>query len=158
MIGAPIYYHGGYKYILSRDWREDLNLFKPFPRLLDRDIVTPYIELNRDGLLALRYRYAWDGCSGPTIDDPSNMRPGLVHDAGYQLLRMGHLPWAYRAYFDALLELIGLADGMLPLRAWYYRQAVSRFAAHSAAVGHDPYPEQYAPRPIPPWEPPCGDA
>lgn len=144
MIGEPIFYQGGYKYRMKRAGSIDLNLFKPFPRL-PHNIVTPYVTLSKDGLLWWREGYAWDGCSGPTIDDRTNMRGGAFHDMLYQLMREGLLPMFYRAYADDILRLVCIADGMDDFRGWYYRAGVDLFAEKCATPGYEPYPELEAP-------------
>jgi hypothetical protein len=144
MKGDPIYYQGGYKYRMTRPGSINLNLFRPFPRLRT-DIATEYITLTKDGILGWAKNYAWDGCSGPTFDDDSNMRGGAWHDMGYQLMRDGLLPLSYRGYFDDILRLVCLDDGMQDFRAWYYHESVEHFAEKCATPGYDPYPELSAP-------------
>lgn len=79
-------YRKGYKYQLA----EDL-VFQTDCRP-DTAIVTPRIELNMYGVLTVREGYASDGVSGPVKDRKTNLRGGFVHDALYQLMRMGELP------------------------------------------------------------------
>lgn len=90
-----------------------------------------------EGCLAILPGYAWDGCSGPTWDDATNMRAGLVHDALYQLLRADLLPPAYRRDADDLLKKMVLEDGMGPLRAAYFHWGVRTFGRSSAVVQDD---------------------
>lgn len=142
--GDPIYFQCGYKYRLKRPWEIDLNLFAPFPRL-PADIVTEYVSLSKEGVLSQAKGYAWDGCSGPTIDDRTNMRGGCAHDGLYQLMREGLLPISYREYADTVLKEICLADGMDDSRAWYYEKGVELFAERCATPGYEPYPELVAP-------------
>lgn len=144
MIGEPIRYRKGYKYILDEDWGIDLNLFKPFP-ILPADVVTEYVRLSKDGQIWVRHAYAWDGCSGPTIDTKTNMRPGLLHDGGYQLVRLGLIPQEYKSYFDDLLKIVGMSDGMWEFRASYYRAGVMYFSGDAAKPGYEPYPVLEAP-------------
>ncbi len=78
-------------------------------------IASPYIKLEENGMMTVHKGYAWDGPSGPTIDTKSFMRGSLVHDAFYQLMRMGELPhlhWrdADKEFAKALRE-----DGAWPL-------------------------------------------
>jgi len=150
MIGEPIYYQGGYKYRMSRAGSIDLNLFKKFPKL-PTDIVTRHITLTKDGVLSWVDGYNWDGCSGPTVDDVTNMRGGAFHDMLYQLMREGLLPISYRPYADEVLRLVCLADGMDDFRGWYYRESVEAFAEKCATPGYEPYPELMAPRPVEKW-------
>lgn len=146
MKGEPIHYRQNYKYQLTRDWEIDLNLFLPFPPM-EYVSLNDFVILETNGLMKFRFAYAWDGCSGPTIDDETNMRTGLIHDGGCQLIREGLLPESYRAYFDKLLELVGLDDGMVDIRALYYRKGVELSNGDYAKKGYCPYPEQTAPNP-----------
>lgn len=82
-------------------------------------IRTDYLDLDEQGLLTIRAGYAWDGPSGPAIDTPNFMRGSLVHDALYQLIRMGLLPKEKRGGIDRLLLRICLEDGMSQPRAWW---------------------------------------
>lgn len=136
---GKIYYRAGYKYQLARDYSIQLDLKLP------TDIVTEYVIITKDGLMILKRSYAWDGCSGPTYDDKTNMRGGLVHDGGYQLMRLGLLPPEYKDIFDKLLRFICLEDGMWKIRAWYYFEGVDHFAKYAAKQGSNPYPILTAP-------------
>jgi hypothetical protein len=144
MKGNPIFYRRNYKYQLSRDVEEDLNLWLPFPRL-EYDVLNDFVRLTLNGFMLLRFGYCWDGASGPTLDDHTNMRGGLLHDGGYQLMREGLLSMSYRPYFDKILELVCKDDGMPDFRAWYYYEGVHHFAEKCASKGYDPYPEKVAP-------------
>ena len=116
-----IHYKDSYKYQLYQDYTISVPIT---PQIT---INTGYIILTADGELTISKMYAWDGCSGPTWDDSTNMRGGLVHDALYQLMREGYLPLSCRAEADLLLRDICLEDGMSKLRAWIYHKAVSAF-------------------------------
>jgi len=94
--------------------------------------LTAFIFLRRT-TLTIRKGYCWDGCSGPTIDTESTMRAGLIHDALYQLMRVGKLPQDYKPHADALFKQLLIEAGCWRLRAWYYFQAVKRFGRSSAA-------------------------
>jgi hypothetical protein len=130
-----VYYCKGYKYQLARDYIIQMDLEHP-------DIITDYIIFSK-GLMTIRKGYAWDGCSGPTYDDNTNMRGGLVHDAGYQLIRLGLLAHKNKEFFDKLLRTICLEDGMWKIRAWYYFEGVDHFAKF--ATRGEPYPVLTAP-------------
>jgi hypothetical protein len=114
-----IQYAAGYKYQLRAGYAIYL------PELADPDrppIVTPWIELDPDGWLRFAPGYAWDGASGPTYDSKSSMRPSLVHDGGYQLIRMGLLAARFREVLDVIFHRLCLEDGMWSVRAqlWYH--------------------------------------
>jgi hypothetical protein len=122
-----IRYSAGFKYQLAED----------FPCQVDicpvETIITEYIGLTNTGLLTIKKGYAWDGCSGPTWDDKSNMRAGLIHDALYQLIREKYLSPDYRDDADRELLRFCIKDGMMSFRAWYYYFAVRKFAGFAAA-------------------------
>ena len=79
-------------------------------------------------LLTSSAGYRWDGCSGPTVDTPTNMRAGLVHDSLYQLMRLGVLPQSARRFADREFLLIMKEDGMNWFRRTYYYLSVRLFA------------------------------
>lgn len=116
-----IHYTSGCKYQLH----EDYSLTLPFP--------VPEIRGKHDYIFIYQNRitifkgYAWDGPSGPTIDSKDFMRGSLVHDAGYDLMEIGALPWSLRDSFDNLLKSICLEDGMPFFRAEYVFMAVRAF-------------------------------
>lgn len=134
-----IYYRKGFKYQLVVTYRIQTLLWP------DKDIETEFISLTRSGLLTVRKGYAWDGCSGPAVDDNTNMRGGLVHDALCQLGRLGLLD---QKWFDAVNEefvAICKEDGMNAFRRWYYFRGVEDFARFAFQAGNEPYPVFTAP-------------
>ena len=81
-----------------------------------------FLALNGSTMqLLVRAGYAWDGASGPTLDTDDTMLASLVHDALYQLIRLGVLPTSARKPADKILYRIGRAKGMHWIRvgAWY---------------------------------------
>lgn len=137
-MNKQIKYRAGYKYQLAEDYVIEIGI-------LDYNIDTEYIKLTTSGTLTIKKGYAWDGCSGPTKDDKTNMRGGLVHDSLYQLLREGYLPEELRSVADAMLQSICIEDGMNRFRAWYYLEGVDHLALFAAKKGADPYPVLMAP-------------
>jgi hypothetical protein len=123
-------YRAGYKYQLYED-ETFLTGIKGF------EIHSDFITLMPDGKLTCKKGYAWDGASGPTWDTPSSMRASLIHDAGYQLMREGHLPLDYKVTFDGLFYLQLLNDGMSRVRAWVWYKGVLWFAKGSTLPEHD---------------------
>ncbi len=113
------------KYRELRGWKYELletEMFDLFG-ISEDDIETEYINYHRfTGQLYVMRRYAWDGASGPTWDDKTNMRSSLIHDALYQLIREGHLDIKWRKRADELFREICIADGMNKFRAaiWYW--------------------------------------
>jgi len=123
-----IKYRSGYKYQLVEDY--GLFLDKAPAEL----IQTRFITFEPTGFFHVRQDYAWDGPSGPTIDTPDFMRGSLVHDAFYQLMRLGLLDRKWRKYADELLQKLCLEDGMDKARAMYVYTAV-RLWGHTSATG-----------------------
>ena len=113
----------------KRNWKYDLPERVTFQTRIkpDRILRTDWITLHPDGTLILEAGYAWDGPSGPTFDTPDSLRGSAIHDALYQLMKLGLLD---RKWFDAsnreLLRWLK-RDGMwwFRRRAWY--RAVQRY-------------------------------
>ena len=104
---------GKYKYELTESYSIQTEILKACH-------IAKYIYLTATGSLLICKKYRWDGCSGPTIDDPTNQRAGLVHDSIYQLMAEGLLSDGWRAYADRLFFKILREDGMPYWRAQYY--------------------------------------
>lgn len=130
VLTKSITFKNGYKYQLVDSYAHKLPEWMCLPvthRFFD---ITIYEDSNF--WLVAKPGYAWDGCSGPTKDDKTNMRAGLVHDIFYQLLREKWLPpvisgYDVRKWADGQLYTICVADGMPKWRATYYYWAVRRF-------------------------------
>ncbi|MFA6271203.1 MAG: hypothetical protein WC657_08440, partial [Candidatus Paceibacterota bacterium] len=120
-----------YKYILRED-----HWFRT--RIKGHRVSTQFIELYEDGRCLVRKGYCWDGCSGPTWDDDTNMVPGLHHDIKYQLIRLGLIPQICRGIADAELKEECIERGMWRVRAWYYFEGVDHFARYAAKYGTEP--------------------
>lgn len=119
-----ITYTAGYKYQLEEDFELLISLrpYNPSP--------TRFVSLSETGLLTIKAGYAWDGASGPAIDTDSFMRGALVHDALYQLIRMGVLSMEDRKAADEILYQLVRIDGMFALRAWWVYTAVRVFGEY----------------------------
>ena len=128
-----INYKSGYKYQLTEQYVHRLS-FK-IPHVSRVYIYREGSEGTKLGdTLIIKRGYAWDGPSGPTFDSKTFMRGSLIHDALYQLIRNGVLPITYRDLVDHELYLTCLADGMMPMRAWWVWKAVKFFAASAASA------------------------
>lgn len=117
-----------YKYRTTKDWECYTGIHGA-----PTDVL-PWVVLRTDGVLWIRRGYAWDGPSGPTVDTRNWMRPSLVHDALYQLMREGQgvLDYTYRYQVDRLMYRMLLEEGMSRFRAWYSYQAVRAFGGPRA--------------------------
>lgn len=119
MKGDKIWYQQGYKYQLFDDYLVRVGVTP------DYNLKSSYIELDTTGLLTIKQGYAWDGPSGPTVDTSEFMRGSLVHDALYQLMRMGFLDYErHRKLADIELRKICREDGMTAASAWLVYQGV----------------------------------
>lgn len=121
------------RYTRRRYWKYRLhapvqvNITLPIPQT----IKTDYLALTSAGQLTIHAGYMWDGASGPAKDTPNFMRASLVHDALYQLIRLGLLHTSDRRYADQLLRRICLADGIHCFRAWYVYWGVRIFGGYA---------------------------
>lgn len=128
-----IKYRAGYKYQLAETYAHKL------PADIAKDAYNfngDFLSL-RDGYLVISNGYAWDGPSGPTIDTKTFMRGSLVHDALYQLMRLGAIPRRHKDSADKELQGICTEDGMSSIRAWLVYRGVKRFGMQSTISNRD---------------------
>lgn len=127
-----IRYTAGYKFQLEDEYEHDTGM-RPATQGGNR-----FVRIDAFGILTIAPGYAWDGASGPAIDTPDFIRGSLVHDALYQLMRLGVLSKDRdRRRADELLREIVLEDGMWPVRAWWVYHAVRVFGGHYMRNVHD---------------------
>jgi hypothetical protein len=139
-----IAYRKGYRYQLAWDYELQLE-YEGVGNMVEGGAMA-WTWLATDGKLLITAGYAWDGASGPAMDTPTIMRAALVHDALYQLIRLGSLDkhiWKPRA--DKELRRICREDGMSRFRSWYVYQAV-RLGGGKAASPAGIRPVLYAPK------------
>ncbi len=127
MLDHCVRYRSGYKYQLSAPYRTCVRVSPT------KSVKTEYISLTEDGALVLERGYAWDGPSGPTFDTKNFMRASLVHDALYQLMRLGRLEASCRKDIDCEMRRMCREDGMSRVRAWWTHAAVARFGDPAAS-------------------------
>jgi len=134
-----IYYVEGYKYQLKKDYI--------FETGIKRDCIaeTEYLRLDEKGTLTVKAGYAWNGCSGPTIDDKTNMRACLIHDNLYQMIRLGLLEMSYRKKADKILLRVAIDDSksygnnmLLAMRYNLWYDALRAFGESSALPESEP--------------------
>lgn len=99
-----VHYTDGYRYQTEADFEWPTGI-KPVKQGGNR-----FVTLRDDGLLYIAAGYAWDGASGPAINTKSFVRASLVHDALYQLIRLGVVAAEDRAIADRLLVDILVKD------------------------------------------------
>ncbi len=107
----PLKYHDitPYKYRVAEDYTINLERWGINPSI---DILGPGISLKVGGDFTLHKGWLSDGPSGPTIDHPSFMRGALLHDGGYELIRLGLIDPSWRERFDHMLKGICVESGM----------------------------------------------
>ncbi len=127
--------HPRYKYKLSFRYEMYSGLSTPYEA-----VGNQFVYLEPNGKLVIKMGYAWDGPSGPTIDTQDFMRGSLIHDAFYQMLRMGAFYTKVnhdivRKHADHLLYEACREDGMSWFRAKYVYHMLRVFAGKAA--NHD---------------------
>lgn len=123
-----IFFRMGYKYQLATKLTIQIEITP------EEDIDTQFISLTHEGWLTIKSGYAWDGPSGPTVDTPTFMRGSLIHDALYQLMRVGKVSPGQRKYADELLRDVCIEDGMWKFRAKYVYLSVRKFGEKAAST------------------------
>jgi hypothetical protein len=135
MTDKCVFYKKGYKYPLTRPFRVKLDVKPVTP------IDFPFLKIDADGNTTAMPGYAWNGASGPTIDTKDSIRGSLIHDIGYQLIRLGVVDCKYKEYFDRLLKDICIEDGMNKWRAKLWQWAVLKFGRGSTRPSAEPREE-----------------
>lgn len=131
MKNPTLYFEKGYKYRVYFDYEIQTEMF-------GFTVEDYWYRLTPDGKLWIRAGYAWDGASGPTIDNSTTFVNSLVHDIFFQMQRKNQLPHdPCFAISNSELERIGIISGMLRLRARWWKNMVSAFGSANAAVQPD---------------------
>jgi len=122
-VSQLVHYTEGYLYQTEADFEWPTGI-KPVKQGGNR-----FVTLRDDGLLYIAAGYAWDGASGPAINTKSFVRASLVHDALYQLIRLGVVATDDRVIADRLLRDILIKDGtrLEAVRAQWVYAAVRWF-------------------------------
>lgn len=125
MSGKRIEFRSGYKHQLAKDFRIKTGIRPSKPGKLKN-----YIKLDVNGSLLVKAGYAWDGTSGPVIDDEENLRASLVHDALYQLMREKRLlAKKHKDAADRLFQKMCVQDGVSKAEAKLYYTALKLFGS-----------------------------
>jgi hypothetical protein len=124
-------YMSGYKYQLFTTVRFRIPSLAAYS-----GYVGDYISIEEGGILVLQKGYASDGASGPTLDTPSTMRGAFVHDALYQLIRLGVLPPSYKETADSILKELCVIDHMWAPRAWFWDTMLGKFGLSNTLPSH----------------------
>lgn len=139
---SKIYYRNldRYKYQLVDDY-----IYQLLTNIFSKVVATEFINIDFFGKLHIKKGYAWDGPSGPTWDTKSSLRASLVHDALYQLIRLGKIPAKCKMTADELLYTIGVEDGMYKWRARIWYQGVKHMAGFATKSRGKEWPILTAP-------------
>jgi hypothetical protein len=116
---AQIYYREGYKYQLAEDY------YVRVP-IKGYSVAADFLYLDPSGMLVIKRGYAWDGATGAP-DFKVVMRGSLVHDALYQLMRLGKIPKTYKTIADRVFKLICEEAGAYSITAEIYWRGVDIF-------------------------------
>ena len=106
----------GYKYQLLETETVNTGILGVEARIVDNHTGQLLVSLWDTSEIFVFLGYCWDGASGPTVDDETNMLGALIHDALYQLMREGKLSRKYRKRADELLRDTCIADGIKYLK------------------------------------------
>lgn len=117
-------YRAGYKYVVE-------DPFECSVGITGHNVMTPYIILNPKGELTIASGYAWDGASGPALNTVNFRIPSLVHDALYQLIAEGLLPFSCRGAADDILITLCKKGKMWAIRRWWVKLSVNTFGARA---------------------------
>lgn len=99
------------------------------------NLETPFIKI-KDSVIYIKDEYAWDGASG-AFDTPSIMIGSLVHDALYQLMRLGLLPLSFRKKADKVFRVLCRKCRMRWFRARYIYKTVRKVGEFAATHDQD---------------------
>lgn len=117
-----------YKYELSEDLEIQTNLFR-------YNINHKFFKLTPSGLLIIFIGYKWDGVSGPMIDTDDSMIGGCVHDALYQMIRLGLILRSEKMVCDYIMRELFNSCKMNSFRSGYAYYGVKLFGNSSCVVG-----------------------
>ena len=116
-----------YKYELLIDMTFDASRWSAVKVL--QPIDHKYYSI-KEGVIVAKAGYRWDGPSGPTLDDETNLRGSLFHDIGYQAMKEQEAitklnfwrKYRIRVAWDKMFRAILKADGMPKVRRffWYW--------------------------------------
>ncbi len=109
----------GYKYRVELEESVYINILFQEPVIGNRYLRISRCSVPSPGptLLSVKEGYLWDGPSGPTIDDQTNMRASLVHDVLYQAMREDLISRElYRKAADQELRRLMIEDGLAWLK------------------------------------------
>ena len=102
--------------------------------IFDDVILSHSMFTMHGGILIVHAGYCWDGASGPTWDDKSNITPSLIHDVLYQAIRCGLLSPDRRQDADYVLNQLARERGMGAFRRLTWFNGLSLFGFNAAKL------------------------
>jgi len=87
-------------------------------------VYTDFVEMGA-GEITIADEYAWDGSTG--VSDKHSIIASLVHDALYQLMRLGLVDLKYRIVADRIYRDMCIAEGMSRIEAGIRYQGLRWF-------------------------------
>ena len=126
----PISYQEGFRYVLREPYSLDLSAYG-FRPIIHAESGNAWVSIDEHSVLRVAETYAWDGDSGPARTTRASLRASLVHDALYQLIRIGALRPTEKHLADQVYRDILLANGMWAPRTWWRGLALRVFGANA---------------------------
>lgn len=132
MIGGKLKYKEGYKFQTVDDYTVFVGITPP------KALVFKWAILSENGWLTIIHDYAWNGMSGIPLNIKSSIRGVLLHDACYQMIRLGYLEPKWKDVADQVLYNCCVEDGMLKLLAKAILKAVETFGHPATTPAQEP--------------------
>ncbi len=130
-----LYFKKGFKYQTSRPFSCSTGI------LPEKAVETDLIFLSLSGFLIIKANYAWDGPSGPMLDTDDMYIPSLIHDALYQLMRMGLLSLDHRKDIDRLFKKLIVVNAKKGWKWFSKIRAIYAFRGLQIAKGEAAKPK-----------------
>lgn len=125
-------FRGGYRYQLAETLSHQTDI------VTGSEHKTQFVTLGATGLLTVASGYAWNGASGPAIQSLDTMRASLLHDACYQLIRLGYISANWKDVVDCLYRAVCLQAGMPHARAEMHYLALQQFGHAATLISAEP--------------------
>lgn len=126
----PIRYQEGFGYVLHEPYSLDLSAYG-FQPIIHARSGNAWVSIDEHSVLRIAATYAWDGDSGPARTTRASLRASLVHDALYQLIRLGVLRPTEKHLADRVYRDILRENRMWPPRTRWRGLALRLFGANA---------------------------
>jgi len=116
-VKAQVKYKHGFRFYLAEDFSLKID------DLPDENVLPLYKIAMSKGMLTISKGYMWDrGFRGKEF-----IRGTLVHEALYQLIRLGYLPYEWRKKSNEIYYSLLVDDGAPKLFAWLLKKCADLF-------------------------------